>query len=1795
MRWRLLGLFMFALAASAAWTFWIRPDVELWLKDKIESVLSERSGQEVRLDALSLHPLLLRVVVDGVRVGPHPDPLFTCKRWTFHTARTSEAAPLSLLLLTFGRSDLDSPFVRVPAFSGGPIHLPDRWWRELPLHRLTWKNGAILVPLGRDRASLSVSHSEGALQLSPGGFLLNTEGDSPLGKFRFGLKGNESFRRGAHLDVRGEGRLEDAPLAFLSPWLPPRLGRFMGGGNLSVNAVIKDLNIGNLSMKDVVWEGKVGLKDVIWFPSEARPKDLGVPLEGEVAFRGGRVDLTNLRLFHALTVSGSVVTGSEGSVDLAWKGENLLLADVNDSGVSALRSVPSRGTVDTEGTLSGTLARPVAKGTAEVRDAGYPGLIFPAVKVQGQWKDDWLSLGIKGLSGQLDVGGTLRLPSGNSPSSRRDWTLRAAGLDLSHLAKRNGWPRVGGLFTGSFSLLQEAGDVVPKAEGALRIDSLSWGVHQETSTVQGRLTLDQEGLRVRGDRGVFDLEVHRSSSGVWRVDRLAYEAGDLRLWGRGFLRDAEGNVLIEGGLGGVHLSAIPPLAKWFPSVEGTFSTEGRWHGTWGDPIFAGSIHLDGARWRPGGISHRGGAELRGGRRGVTVARFHWDDHVQGEAAWLFGQGGHLSMDVDKARGEDLFDFLAVTGTVSGVFSGKMSLSSGGRPGLEGWGRFSGENGRWGNVSFEETKGMVYFRGPRIELESLEIRQAQGSLQVTGDASRRSLNPVEPGVVWEWGASARAAGFTAGPAVLSATWTVRGISRLREKSGAAVLSGYAVELGRTNEELGREALFSLGNVRAKFSWSPPLFRLDELTSDRGIRAEGNISPNGQALNGRVLIKDLSLSNLIPSLPERNGVRLGQANGQCTLSGSWSEPKGEATVVFSGAGWREVAVGGELHALWNRGVEVPRFSLSFPEGGALVLKGTWRRASSDSGKAWSRLEGRLEQAALGPFLRSVGRGSDGPGFLHGDILLEGPPDEMRGTLSVGGQLRRGDALPVAWQSRFQISGSTATVEEAALTVGKGLTGEGVWRLRSGSTVSRGKSGHWNVQLNNDLRNMGMGPLHLFGGLSLEGSVALGERTVTGRIGAQSLWINQRLFDQPLADVRLSTEEVVFSPLAGAKAFVQGRVRLDRWPQSFFENLTVWDSGRRILVLAGELGPGAWDFSLQGWGLQADTLLTLADFDWPISGPWTVKVRGRGSLSSPNVQAEISGGPGRIGPLPYDRLEAQAHWVGHVVDVRGLQLVRRKGYVLTGEGRFPVRASPGAGIEGTDLNLHLAQGNLAVLKEVWPLCRSAKGSFSGDLRVEPGTKTPRVTGAFRVQDGRMNLYSYAPRVRDLNAELTFQNDRVRVGHARARVGAGWIEMAGDIAIPGVSPVEYDLSIQSDRRRGVSVEVPQLSVPPGPLLGRFSFLSEKLKGISSGEPRVSLRVKGPHGKHVISGEVVLEETHFTYPPTNDSGAGIRGPQWWRNFWRMAAWDVQFKSGQETWYRNEYVNVRLKGGLHLLGHSRDWAVNGRVAASEGAINYLGQIFQVKRGDFELITTSGGETLGTQGGVHAYLSGEAERVVTTVDARGLSTDDTISLVVDRAKLSEIQPRFVSRNSPDLKSDRVALKALGIASEKQGTPADRDLLFRAGLVQLVGSSAAPLANRLAQKLGIGMISPIYEPPEAEEDVPTAAPATSKDSASEPTSPLSDYLRGAGASARIRVTDRLSGVYKVKLDEAKDQTYFRDQVEIILRIKGSLHVRASTELDSAAQLGQPPERRASLENIWRFGLPRKKKKADSEPDK
>jgi hypothetical protein len=331
------------------------------------------------------------------------------------------------------------------------------------------------------------------------------------------------------------------------------------------------------------------------------------------------------------------------------------------------------------------------------------------------------------------------------------------------------------------------------------------------------------------------------------------------------------------------------------------------------------------------------------------------------------------------------------------------------------------------------------------------------------------------------------------------------------------------------------------------------------------------------------------------------------------------------------------------------------------------------------------------------------------------------------------------------------------------------------------------------------------------------------------------------------------------------------------------------------------------------------------------------------------------------------------------------------------------------------------------------------------------------------------------------------------------------------------------------------------------------------------------------VVGTVILDHTQFTYPSEDKSPT--RFPRWWDEFLNEAYWDVTLKTSDDTWYRNKFVHARLDGSLALEGRRGDMSVNGRLDARQGVVSYLGQLFNLRQGFVEVVTGNFPEKT-----VIPYLSAEAEKTVTTLDGRGTPTLDLITLVVDRAPAKEIQPRFISRNNPELSSPRVAQRALGLSlpQDHDLTPEDQESLLRLGLVQILDTAAGPLVNTLARRFGIDTIRAIYEPGKKspERSIGEVPPAGQ-------TQPLIDFLQGTGATAGVQLTNRIFGVYKFTVGKTENQVFLRDEIEIIYRIVYGLHLKASSELDSQKLLGQPPNRRVLLENQWRFGHKKRKK--------
>lgn len=1779
MRWRApLGLILLLLAALVGWSTWVRPRLEDRAVPWVSSAASRALGRPVFVGSVQIHPLLFSVTFRDVRVGPESAPDFHCRRWTLRNIFSSEPMPFSILFFGPGRSHVEAPVWR----GGGwppPGRNPGTGWRSFPFHRIAWTEGEFILPLGSGKPPLRLTAVEGDLGLSPHGGSVRARGQGDPGPWRLDLSVADSLRVTPMLSGRGRLVLDDADVSLAAPWVPAGLGTLSGRATVDVSVALKDFSPGHDPdlRRWGRWEprGEVRLRGARWRPAGSTVRDWGVPVEGRVSFEGSRIRFHDTAFLDGVRLEGTVAgIGPTAALDLRVSARDWGLENLRRSGLPAFRSLPPGGKMNGDLAVAGTGNRPDLSWRVRGEAMGFPGFVLPPVEATGSWRNNWFTLHATGLSGTVEVSGTLPGVAVSTLTASHLWAVKAEGLSLEDVAAANGWTRVRGRVDGALSFLRPAAGAAdrPRADGRLRIDGFEWGVHRETAPVEGRLILDERGLRVTGAQGGLRLHAERTGE-EWRIESLDYRAGALHVWGTGFLRDAEGRLGLRGGIEGLAATDFPPIGSRFPEARGTFSAEGRWTGRWDAPVFDGALRLDDFRWWPQGTVHRLRADVHGEARSFRVERLEFDHALSARGEWAAGRG-RWNVRLASTALNALLDFQKNPWPVGGVVSGELAIETGARPGWEGGARLDWRDGGRGPGGVDTVSARLVFAGDTVLLESLEARQPTGGqliARATAVRQRESGGGRPTG--WRATAAGDATRWQFGSDAFSARWSATGTHDFRPDRSSWTVVSPGVRWGS----------WDLGAVAARGRWTEEGWGVDDARSARGAVGSFWVEGASRALRGQWRIAAADPRALFPEAKFPAGVRRAEVEGEGSFGGTWPRPTVAGRWAARGA-WREVSGRAVGRFDWaDDRLNIPDLTATLDEGGAVTLSGAVGPLT-DPSAGWSarplRLDARIDNLRAEGLFRSLSFPRGWRTGVSGEATGSGTWADFRATGRVTATGANG--LGETWNggTSVRFASRTFTLEEAAVH-----TAEGRWGLADGARVSR-RAGGWDLDVVQQFRNIRIGPLRLFGDLRLDGRWAPGE--VSARLVAQPLWVNQRRYEQSLTRVTWRPGEIRFSAVPGDPTTLEGTIRVSRWPRVDMDNIVLRERGSRRLGLSGVWGPDEWDFRLDAVDMGAETLLSLANADWPVTGFWNVRVRGQGNAANPDVSADIQGRDGRVGVWPYDRLEAAAQWRGEAVDLRRLRLSRRNGYVLTGEGRVPVRANESSTVRPT-LRLSLSNGRLQMLPDVWPPCLWAKGSFGGTLDLGPGPDGAlRAVGALDVRDGRLAARAYTPRVNDLNARFVLKDGRVWVDGARARVGRGTVELTGSVGVTGFAPSDYDLRLRTLGERGARIEVPQLSVRPGPLLSRWATVAEKLKGISQGEPRVDLRLAGPHGAHRLTGDVFLERTQFTFPPSEKPRA-LRGPRWWRELWRGAEWDVLFHAGRNTWYGNEYIDAALSGNLRLAGRRKAWRAAGKIETEEGTIRYLGQSFNITRGVFEMITdTRPGVGFGTS---IPYVSGQAEKTVTSLDARGFAMNDTVTMVVDRAPLGEIQPRFVSRNNPDMKTERVAMKALGLSGDQQITSEERDQLLRAGLVQLLGASASPLALRLAKNFGIDMITTIYEPPETQETPGGGTPATPEDKPAR-TGELVEYLRGAGAAARIRVTDRLFGVYKVKWDEAQDQFFFRDEIELVYRVMGSLYMRAGTELDSERLLGQPPERRVALENQWRFGFPRRKKQTSED---
>jgi hypothetical protein len=337
-------------------------------------------------------------------------------------------------------------------------------------------------------------------------------------------------------------------------------------------------------------------------------------------------------------------------------------------------------------------------------------------------------------------------------------------------------------------------------------------------------------------------------------------------------------------------------------------------------------------------------------------------------------------------------------------------------------------------------------------------------------------------------------------------------------------------------------------------------------------------------------------------------------------------------------------------------------------------------------------------------------------------------------------------------------------------------------------------------------------------------------------------------------------------------------------------------------------------------------------------------------------------------------------------------------------------------------------------------------------------------------------------------------------------------------------------------------------------------MSNLSHGQPRFDVKFTGPTSSPLLSGWVDLENTHFTFPSlAKASGA----ESILDDLWPILRWDLELRANKNTWYENDLVSSNITGVIKLGGKGLPPLVTGHIESSKGSAVYIGTQFDIQYAAMDIVND------------HVYLEGQAESNVYGNTGNTFDDNDTIQLIIDKAEITQIKPRFASKNNPNLDPQKAMARATGINPDSTNS-ADTLFYLRKSILRFVDSSlTTPLAKSLLGKSGLVDSFKVQY--------------VNQDAVTKPQNPdnpsIADFLAGTKYSVEKYINNKLAFGYSMTLDALNSKLSLFHELGLSVNLSKGLLLKGTYDLDSDNPLHQN-DRRVELLQQWRFGSSKKK---------
>jgi hypothetical protein len=715
----------------------------------------------------------------------------------------------------------------------------------------------------------------------------------------------------------------------------------------------------------------------------------------------------------------------------------------------------------------------------------------------------------------------------------------------------------------------------------------------------------------------------------------------------------------------------------------------------------------------------------------------------------------------------------------------------------------------------------------------------------------------------------------------------------------------------------------------------------------------------------------------------------------------------------------------------------------------------------------------------------------------------------------------------------------------------------KISNGSAVDFKKK---DFDIKIELNNYKIGTMEIFGKLNAKGGWKLVKErlSISSTVKANKVWLNQFNLGDVFLNIDYFNGIITFHPRLKSPVTVEGKIDAGSPGIIRFENISFSNRGDMRVSAGGYVSKKDFELDFNGNGMEASALADILGLGFGIEGKTNLRLVCKGNPDNPLLKATLDISRGELSGIPFDSASVRAENEKDYVVIENLKITRDKAYLITGKGKFPFSFSRNNFINVSDkpvlFEAKLENGSLAILPEITDFFKSAKGRVDSYLKIKGSTKKPEILATLIVKDADIGLSRYVSRLKNLTVNLEMKNNVLKINRFDAKAGKSVLKIEGNVLFDKFMPKTLNITCKTQGNKGISIVVPELPIPSA------LFKSQKidlLKNNSTGEPRFDIKLTGPANKPTISGWALLDNTHFTYPSLIPSGNDDK----MEGIIDKVTWNLELKAGENTWYENELVDVNVQGGIQLTGKGAYPTVDGKVEALRGSISYVGTDFKIKSANLDIVKND------------VYLQGEGECEIYDQDSNDY---DTVTLQIDRAKLAEIKPRFISKNNSLLASDKTMQKAAGI----QSLDSDSTNNVRRQLVRFFDSTlATPLAKTLLIKSGLADSFKVNYSNSYANNSQSPIPIPSPDT--DPSS-MANVLAGTKYSLEKYLTDRVLLGYSVTFDNFQNKLDLRHELELSYRWTKNLFIKGYYGLDTNNPMGEY-DKKITFERQWKFGLP------------